>query len=123
MAATRILLVEDSFDDMQVICATLEYYGVEVVALQNGDDCGAALREMMPDAVITDLAMPGANGWDVLAMVRENPHTAHLPVMAVTSYDSPRLADEALRGGFDSYLPKPIDPVALFEQLNRLLTR
>lgn len=116
-----VLVIEDSFDDMQVMSTTLEYHGLEVMTASNADEFYGALQSALPDLVITDLAMPGLDGWDVLAALRNDASTQTVPVVAVTAYHSDRLHDEALQGGFDAYFQKPIDPQHFVEQLRTTL--
>jgi two-component system cell cycle response regulator len=66
--------------------------------------------------------MPGVDGWEVLAIVRDNPATAAIPVVAVTSYHSARLEDEAINGGFDAYFPKPLDAASFVQDLDALIS-
>jgi CheY-like chemotaxis protein len=80
------------------------------------------LGQLTPTLVITDLAMPGVDGWGVLAAVRGNLASAHVPVVAVTSYHSNKLADEAITRGFDAYFPKPLNPDSFVQELDALIT-
>jgi len=116
-----IIVVEDTFDDRQVLSTILEYFGIQVHAIENGEECGELLTQVTPTFVITDLAMPGVDGWEVLETVRNNPDTAGVLVVAVSSYHSAQLADEAIKGGFDAYFPKPLNPDNFVQELNALL--
>ncbi len=117
----KVVVVDDTFDDLQIMATTLEYYAIEVYAASSVHECFALIEQIMPDLVITDLAMPDADGWAVLNAVRSNPQTAQTRVVAVTAYHSAKLADEVLRGGFDSYCPKPINPQDFIEHLGRVM--
>ena len=120
--AWTIIVVEDSFDDRQVLATALEYYGIQVYAVGSRDDCDALLAEVQPTMVITDLAMPEADGWEVLSTVRRNPATQRVPVVAMTSYHSVAVEEEVLHGGFDAFIAKPIDLGILMDQLNAVIS-
>lgn len=117
----RIVVVEDTFDDMQMVSKILRFHGVEVFVTRNGQECLELLQKLMPTLVITDLSMPGMDGWEMLTAIRANPLTAHLPVVAVTAYDSVDLAQDARSAGFDAYFPKPLHPLTIMEQLESLV--
>ncbi len=117
----KIVIVEDTFDDMQIMATTLEYHALEVHATRTVRECVSLMEGLVPDLVITDLAMPNGDGWAVLDAVRTNPRTARVPVVAVTAYHSPKLADDVLHGGFDGYFPKPINTSEFVEALWRIL--
>ena len=115
--AWRVLVVEDEFDSVQMISKVLTYHGVEVQVAHNGHECMEYLSAYEPTLVVTDLAMPGMDGWETLAAIRANPTTRHIPVVAMTAYDSVDVADEAERAGFDAYFPKPVDPRTFVQSL------
>lgn len=113
----KVIVVEDTFDDVQVISTMLEFYAIEVHVAHNGTECLTLLGSLMPDLIITDLAMPEMDGWQTLAALRAEATTAHIPVVAVTAYHSAELAEEAVEAGFDAYFPKPVDPDTFINQL------
>jgi len=119
--AWTVIVVDDTFDDRQVLSTMLKYYGVSVYATENGEECRVLLSRLVPTLIITDLAMPGGDGWGVLETVRGNPATAQVPVVAVTSYHSTKLADEAINGGFDAYFPKPLNPDSFLQELEAII--
>lgn len=116
-----IVVVDDNFDDLQIIYTALSYYALDVHAAASAEQCAELVTQVQPDLVITDLAMPEADGWAVLNMLRGNPATAHTPVVAITAYHSPRLQQEALARGFDGYVAKPIDIDTIMNELRRVL--
>ncbi|MGQ9907520.1 MAG: response regulator [Candidatus Flexifilum sp.] len=116
-----IVVVDDNFDDLQIIYMALSYYSLEVHAASSAEQCADLVNQVQPDLVITDLAMPEADGWAVLDMLRSNPQTAHTPVVAITAYHSPRLQQEALARGFNGYVAKPIEMDTIMNELRRVL--
>jgi len=117
----KVVVVDDNYDDIQIIITTLEYYSIDVHAVDSAEACVEASQNLVPDLIITDLAMPGADGWDVLRALRADARTAAIPVVAMTAYHSARLEDEVMKHGFNGYIPKPIDPSELVSRLRVIM--
>lgn len=117
-----IILVEDTYDDIQVISRLLAYYGINVYVAGNGEECCTLLETVRPTAIVTDLAMPGMDGWETLKAIRSHPQYNHVPVIAITAYGSAEVAEEARRMRFDGYFSKPLDPVSFVEQLEVIVS-
>lgn len=113
----QIIVVEDEYDSVQLISKILGFYDIQVHVAHNGEDCLAMLEQVEPTLIVTDLAMPRMDGWQTLAALRANPHTRHIPVVAITAYDSVDVAEDALKAGFDAYFPKPVDPRSFVQSL------
>jgi YesN/AraC family two-component response regulator len=79
----------------------------EVLTASNGDDALAKIEEKRFDLVITDIAMPGINGLDLLSMIKA--HDNQTKVIVITAYGSDENKEQALRRGADNYLEKPFD--------------
>ncbi len=117
----KVVVVEDTYDDRQLISKILEYYGIEVHISKNGNECLKLLEQLLPTLIVTDLAMPERDGWQTLAAIRANRDTAHIPVVAVTAYHSAEVAEDALRAGFNGYFPKPVDPLTFVRSLEKIV--
>ncbi|MFN8527076.1 MAG: response regulator [Anaerolineae bacterium] len=117
----KVIVVEDTYDDMQVASAILTHYGVEVHVAHNGMECLDLLDSISPTFIITDLAMPEMDGWEMLSQIRDNATTSHIPVIAMTAYDSANVGEDAYKAGFNAYFPKPLSPRHLIEHLTRVL--
>jgi CheY-like chemotaxis protein len=122
VGAWQILVVEDEFDSVQLISKILGFYDIQVHVAHNGEDCLAMLEQFEPTLIVTDLAMPRMDGWQTLAALRANPHTRHIPVVAITAYDSVDVAEDALKAGFDAYFPKPVDPRSFVQSLAEIVS-
>lgn len=118
----KVVVVEDTYDDLQVMLTIFEHYGIAVWGVQSGSEFQHLLQEITPTIVITDLAMPNNDGWDVLQQVRSFSN-AHIPVVAMTSYHSNKLANDVWNGGFDGYFPKPIEPLSFIEKLEEIIAK
>ena len=104
-----VLVVEDEYDSQQMVSKILQHQGMEVYVAHNGRECMDMVLQVRPFVVITDLSMPGMDGWETLEALRSNPQTAHIPVIAMTAYHSVAVAADAQRAGFDAYFSKPLD--------------
>jgi len=117
----QILVVEDQDDSVQVVSQILEHYGIEVHVARNGQECLDMLPTIQPTLVITDLAMPEMDGWQMLTQLRSQPETADLIVVAITAYHSVNVAEDALAAGFDAYFAKPIAAASFVDELAALV--
>jgi PAS domain S-box-containing protein len=78
-------------------------------------------RELQPDLMLLDIGLPDMDGHALMALLRQDPLTAHIPTVAVTANALPADIDRAMKSGFDHFLPKPIDLVQFDAMLQRIL--
>jgi CheY-like chemotaxis protein len=111
----RILIVDDDRESCEVMVEALRRYGASVRAAMSAGEAIHALSEFRPDLVLSDIAMPGRDGYAVLREVRalETALERRVPVAAVTAYAHAEDRDRAIAAGFDEYFAKPVDPAAL----------
>ena len=117
----KVLVVEDTDDDLAMVSKILDFHGIRVYVARNGEQCLDMLYDVQPDLVIMDLAMPGMDGWQTLAAIRSDAHFAGLPVVAATAYYNTDMGDEAQNAGFDAYFEKPLNPRSLVQNLSELI--
>lgn len=117
----QIMVVEDEFDSMQMVSEILQFHGAQVIVARNGKECMDLLRNNPVSLVLTDLAMPDMDGWQVLNAIRSNPLTEKIPVVAVTAYHSVDVAAQALAAGFDAFYPKPVSARTFVNSLAPLI--
>jgi two-component system, cell cycle response regulator DivK len=117
----KVLVVEDEFDSLQTISIILRHYGIQVHVAHNGSECLDLLEQMMPTAIVMDLMMPEMDGWATLARIRANQRTAQLPVVAMTAYYSPEVADDARQAGFDGFFNKPLSASSFVRRLAEIV--
>jgi CheY-like chemotaxis protein len=113
----RILVVEDNADAAATLRDFLELSGHEVELASSGMDGVQAAREFHPEVVLCDLGLPGMDGYQVAAALRQDPETASAKLIAVTGYGREEDRRKSKEAGFDLHLTKPVDPV----QLRRVL--
>ena len=116
-----VIVVEDTYDDMQLATVILEHDGIDVHVARDGKECLQLLQSVQPTLIVTDLAMPEMDGWQMLNALRANPATADIPVVAVSAYFSSDLELDALNAGFDACFAKPVSPRNFVSQLDTIL--
>ena len=116
----RILIVEDSPDNMKLFRTILGLKGHEVTGLSGGDGLLDAIVEGSPDLVLMDIQLPGKDGFALLQEIRKSP-VAGVRVIALTAHAMTGDRERALEAGFDGYITKPIDIRNFPEQVRRAL--
>ena len=119
LAGVSVLVVEDDPDARQLLAVVLEYCGATAHAAASVKDALAVCDEAAPAVVVSDLSMPGADGYAFLAAFRRDSARANVPVIALTGYSHHR--DRALAAGFSDFLVKPVDPEQLCERVRHHL--
>ena len=116
----RILIVEDSPDNMKLFRTLLTMRGHEVVGLSGGDGLLDTISREQPALVLMDIQLPGKDGFELLHEIRGSEHRA-LRVLALTAHAMSGDRERALEAGFDGYITKPIDIRSFPEQVLRSL--
>jgi CheY-like chemotaxis protein len=116
-----ILLVEDDPESRDGYAEFLERGGFRVTKSANAEDAIAAIGEIVPDAIVTDISLPGKDGFVLAQAVREHPRARRVPLLAMTAYWAADLHDRAERAGINATLLKPCQPEHLIAELNRVL--
>jgi CheY-like chemotaxis protein len=111
----RILVVEDSPDNMKLFRTLLTLSGHEVIGVPGGEELLETIDRSAPDLVLMDIQLPGKDGFALLDEIRKSPHAA-LRVLALTAHAMRGDRERALQAGFDGYITKPID-IRAFPQL------
>jgi two-component system, cell cycle response regulator DivK len=119
----RILVVEDSPDNRELLLVLLRRVGHEVLACADGAEGIALAQQQLPDAIIMDLRMPKIDGWTAVQLLKADIRTARIPVLAITA-NALREAEQRARAlGCDAFLVKPFRLTALLAVLDTLLAR
>jgi len=122
-AAPRTLLyVEDNPANLMLVEQFIERYPhLRMLSVRNGD-LGIALAKLhLPDVILMDINLPGISGFQALHLLRENPVTAHIPVIALSANAMRHDIEKGLEAGFFRYLTKPIKLDELMDTLNMAL--
>ncbi|RZK96795.1 MAG: PleD family two-component system response regulator [Methylobacterium sp.] len=119
--SARVLIVDDLFPNVKLLETKLALEYFDTVAAMNGPDAIAICEKGLCDLVLLDVMMPGMDGFEVCRILKNNPLTAHLPVVMVTALDQPSDRLKGLDAGADDFLTKPIDDTALFSRVRSLV--
>jgi CheY-like chemotaxis protein len=117
----KILIAEDSPVNRELLRELLEMRGYEVFEACNGQEALDMIGRVYPDLLVCDLGMPVLDGFGAIKKIRTTPELAQLPVLAATAYAMRGDRDRVLSAGFDGYVPKPINPNTLHEEIDRLM--
>lgn len=109
MAGELILVVEDDAKSRRLVRDVLEYRGFQVAEAAAGDDGVRLARELVPALVLMDIQLPGLDGIAALGLLRADPVTRAIPVVAVTASAMPDDRGRIRAAGFDAYQGKPIN--------------
>lgn len=113
----KILVVDDEFDLLETICATLEMGGYQPVAASDGRAALQQLSASDPELVLTDVMMPYMSGYDLVDAIRSQPEGKRLPVIIMSAID-PKLHP---RGNWDGVLAKPFTLDVLLETVQKMI--
>ena len=116
----KILVVDDSPDNVFLIKTILEEEGYTVSTAENGASALAQLETSTCDLVLLDLMMPGIDGYEVTKRVRQNMALPFIPILLITAHDSPNVA-QGLDLGADDFIRKPVTVDELLARVRSLL--
>jgi CheY-like chemotaxis protein len=122
--AAVVLLVEDDESNREMYSVFLESAGYWVLEARNGVEGLINARTYQPSVVVTDVRMPGMDGWELARALRENDRTAQIAIIAVSGCAPDEAASQALtRRDVDVVLTKPCLPDELVRQIRHILAR
>jgi PAS domain S-box-containing protein len=115
LEGVRVLLVEDDADSRELLIMVLEHCRAEVVAAPGSDEAMRALEGWRPDVIISDIEMPGEDGYTFIRRLRALPaeRGGDTPAAALTAYARAEDRMRALVAGFQIHVPKPVEPAEL----------
>jgi CheY-like chemotaxis protein len=121
LGGLTLLVVDDEVDARDALVSLLERYGAQVHSAASVAEAMVALEAGLPDVLITDLGMPGEDGFELIRRVRLLPDAGGLlPSLAVSAYAADEHRERALRNGFQKHLEKPVVPDELVTTVARL---
>ena len=119
-AHKHILVVDDDASIRALLRQELEAEGYHVGEAKDGEQALAAVKRAPPDLIILDVMMPGLSGFDVAAVLKNDPQTLRIPIVILSVVQD---RDRGLRVGVDRYFTKPVDTQALLQEVGALLSR
>jgi two-component system cell cycle response regulator DivK len=119
--APDILIVEDNPKNLKLVRDVLNHIGYRTVEADNAEDGLELARDRRPRLILMDIQLPGVDGLEALALLRGDPRTAGIRVVALTAFAMKADRERFLAAGFDGYLEKPLDVHAFPAQVAALL--
>ncbi|MEQ8972019.1 MAG: response regulator [Coleofasciculus sp. C1-SOL-03] len=118
-----ILLVEDEEDTLDLLTIILESYGARVEGVTSADEALAVFPQVQPDVLISDIGMPGMDGYELIRQVRELPpdRGGLVPAIALTAYAGETDLERALSAGFNRHISKPVEPDQIVDAIATLI--
>lgn len=118
---TTILIVEDNRRSMLLIRDLLEIHGFRTLEAFDGEEGIARAKAERPDLILMDIQLPGMDGLTATRLLRQDPVTAGIPVVALTAHAMKGDRERALKAGCNGYIAKPIDTRRFLAQVQAFL--
>jgi CheY-like chemotaxis protein len=117
----KVLLVDDSNTVLMMEKMILAKGPYQVVTARDGREAIEKAKSEQPDIVLLDVVMPNLDGLSACAAIRQQPETAHIPIIMVTTRGEEANVETAFRNGCTDYVTKPINGVELLTKLHNIL--
>ena len=114
-----ILYVEDNFENKLFVRRVIESMGHEMLEAENGLDSLVIAAEKIPDLILMDVNIPGMDGLETTAKMKQNPRLSHIPVIALTANAMKGDKERCLAAGCDGYMQKPVGVSDLRREITR----
>lgn len=119
----RLLVVDDEPNLFRAVAACLKAENYEVRTARSGHEALMQLAEAVPDLIVSDIRMPGMDGYKLARQLRGSPRTALVPIVFLTAKDETADRIEGFRARIDAYLTKPFEPDELIAVVDGILNR
>ena len=117
----RILIVEDTEDNRQILRDLLTAAGYDLLEAVDGEQGVAMARAEKPDLILMDIQLPQIDGYEATRRIKADPALRHIPIIAVTSYALSGDEEKTRAAGCDAYIAKPFSPRQLLAKVRELL--
>lgn len=117
----KVLCVDDDHGQRLLLSFLLERQGLDVRTANSGEEGVAVAQEWIPDLILMDLMMPGMNGFQAAEILRADPRTANIPILALTAFGEEKMQAEAETAGINGFVLKTILPADLLDTLREYL--
>jgi two-component system cell cycle response regulator DivK len=118
-----ILIVEDNEKNLKLVRDVLQVKGYATIEARSAEDGIELASAHKPDLILMDIQLPGMNGIDALGILRRNPETADIPVVAVTASVMQQDRNKITEAGFNGYVGKPINLKEFLDTVQRMVER
>ncbi len=119
----RLLVVDDEPKLLRAIALDLKGEGYDVSTARSGNEALVSVAQRLPDLIVSDIRMPGMDGYALARRLRQNQSTALVPIVFLTAKDTTADRIEGFRTGVDAYLTKPFEPDELLAVIASILSR
>jgi DNA-binding NarL/FixJ family response regulator len=123
LMSKRLLIVDDEPNLLRAVAACLKTERYEVNTARSGREALMQLAEAVPDLLVSDIRMPGMDGYQLARQLRGSPRTALVPIVFLSAKDETSDRIEGFRAGVDAYLTKPFEPEELIAVVDAILSR
>jgi two-component system cell cycle response regulator len=113
----NILLIEDDPTDTKLLTAVLSFSGHQVFCRGSAEQAAEEIRAHQPDVILLDLKLPGMDGLKLARLLKDNPKTHAIPIVAITAAVEKFSEAEALAAGCDAFIMKPVNTRKLPDQI------
>jgi len=120
---SRILIIEDNFANMKLASLLLRNVGHSVLCASDAETGLTLARTALPDLILMDIQLPGMDGLAATALLKQDPATAAIPVIALTAMAMKEDRERSHVAGCDSYIAKPLRYQELYAAIDALLPR
>jgi len=117
----RVLVVEDNENNMKLICLVLKKHGYEPIQAFTGAEGVDKAIEERPDIILMDIQLPDISGLEAVERIRMVDDMPDILIIAITSYAMSGDRERMLDVGFEGYFEKPIDPLTIVEDIERIV--
>jgi signal transduction histidine kinase/CHASE1-domain containing sensor protein len=125
LSGVNVLLVDDDSDTLKLMTTALTRRQANVTAVSSAGEAIQAIQRRRPDVLVSDIAMPGEDGYGLIEKVRslESDEAENIPAIAITAYAKDEDRERALSSGFQIYLAKPVEVTELISVVARAARR
>jgi len=119
----RLLVVDDEPNLLRAVAAVLRGENFEITTARSGREALVAVAQSLPDLIVSDVRMPGMDGFQLARKLRASTHSALVPIVFLTAKDETEDRIEGFESGVDVYLTKPFEPDELVAVIKSVLAR
>ncbi len=119
----KILIVDHNNDTLEVLSLRVTKLGYEAIKAHSSKEAIAYAEAEPPDLIFIDMDLPDVDGAKTTTVIKRNPKTSHIPVVAVTAWMPELWRDKALKAGIVDYLLKPVEPQKLKQTIEQFANR
>jgi PAS domain S-box-containing protein len=119
----KVLVVDDDTDARNFLAELVQQFGGQAFPAQSADEALQILKRERPNVLLSDIGLPGTNGFELMRQIRKSSIFPNIPAIALTAHVKVDDALDAIASGFNLHLAKPIDPITLVNTLTALYQR